>query len=309
MEENKEIIQEDIKKENVKKNITKKKIPMYVYIVGIVVVLILILIIALAVMANSDEEVPPVEQPVVEENVNDKDLTTLTENDVKKIYNESLPFISDYVGTTIYHTDKMTVSNANQSFLRAFSFSKIAFNEDNVMAPINEDGTEFCIENDCSYEALLSKEWYRFNSSLLNEKSIYYYGVSIAHGDFSEYPHYIVKYSNDMYQHEVVDFEYDDLSYHHREYVSYEISEDTLYITDKYLYITGKLDDRKTNYDVVIYKDSAKKVTIGSGKYVVADNLIDLIVPNYDRLKVTYKHGFKKAQDGHWYWVSSEQVK
>ena len=21
------------------------------------------------------------------------------------------------------------------------------------------------------------------------------------------------------------------------------------------------------------------------------------------------KHGFKKAQDGHWYWVSSEQVK
>ena len=71
MEENKEIIQEDIKKENVKKNITKKKIPMYVYIVGIVVVLILILIIALAVMANSDEEVPPVEQPVVEENVNE----------------------------------------------------------------------------------------------------------------------------------------------------------------------------------------------------------------------------------------------
>ena len=143
MEENKEIIQEDIKKEKVKKNITKKKIPMYVYIVGIVVVLIIILIIALAVMANSDEEVPPVEQPVVEENVNDKDLTTLTENDVKKIYNESLPFISDYVGTTIYHTDKMTVSNANQSFLRAFSFSKIAFNEDNVMVPINEDGTEF----------------------------------------------------------------------------------------------------------------------------------------------------------------------
>ena len=46
-----------------------------------------------------------------------------------------------------------------------------------------------------------------------------------------------------------------------------------------------------------------------SGLIASADNLIDLIVPNYDRLKVTYKHGFKKAQDGHWYWVSSEQVK
>ena len=80
-------------------------------------------------------------------------------------------------------------------------------------------------------------------------------------------------------------------------------------LTDKYLYITGKLDDRKANYDVIIYGDSAKKVTVGTGKYVVADNLVDLIIPNYDRKKVTYKHGFKKAQDGHWYWVSSEQVK
>ena len=307
MEENKEI-----KVEETNKVVEKKKIPMYVYIVGIVAVLLIVLIIALVVMANSEEEVPPVtEPPKVEENINDKDMTELTVADVKKIYGESLPYLDTYVGTTIYHTSKITVSNANPAFLRTYLFSKINFNEDNVLAPLNEDGTEFCIENDCSFGNLLSKGWYRFDATLLQEKSNYYYGTSISHGDFSEHPNYIVKYKDNMYHHEVIDFDFDDLSYHYREYVDYELSEDTLYVTDKYLYITGKLDDRKANYDVIIYGDSAKKVTVGTGKYVVADNLIDSIVSNYNvgRKKATYKHGFKKAQDGHWYWVSTEPVK
>ena len=108
MEENKEI-----KVEETKKVVEKKKIPMYVYIVGIVAVLLIVLIIALVVMANSEEEVPPVtEPPKVEENINDKDMTELTVADVKKIYGESLPYLDTYVGTTIYHTNKMTVSNA-----------------------------------------------------------------------------------------------------------------------------------------------------------------------------------------------------
>jgi hypothetical protein len=311
MEENKEIKVEEQKEisKDVKKDTNKKGIPMYVYVVGIVVVLLVILIIALVVMANGEEEVPVVDTPVVEENINDKDIKSLTLEDVKKIYNESLPYLSNYVGTTLYHTDKMTITNANTAFLRAFAFTKIEFNDDNVLVPVNEDGSEFCIENDCTPGALLNKGWYRFNANLLNEKSTYYYGASIVHGNFSEYPDYIVKYNNDIYQHEVVDFEYDGLSYHYREYDDYEIGEDTLYIMDKYLYITGKLDDRKTNYNVVIYGDSAKKVTVGTGTYVVADNLVDLIVPNYDRKKVSYKHAFKKAQDGHWYWISTEQVK
>lgn len=307
MEENKEILNDEIKRE-IKKEQPKKKIPMYVFVIGIVAVLLIVLIVSLIVMANGEEEVPFEEPPKVEENIKDKDLTTLTVEDVKKIYNESLPYLTNYVGTTIYQTNKVTVSNADLSFLRAFAFSKISFNTNNVLVPINEDGSEFCIENDCSYEALLNKGWYRFNASLLSDMSNYYYGSSIMNGDFSEHPDYIVKYKDDMYQHEVKDFEYSELSYHYSEYVDYEVSEDTLYILDKYLYVTGKLDDRKTNYNVVIYGDSTKKQTVGTGTYVVAENLADLIVPNYDRKKVNYRHGFKKAQDGHWYWISTEQV-
>ena len=64
---------------------------------------------------------------------------------------------------------------------------------------LNEDGTEFCIENDCSFGNLLRKGWYRFDATLLQEKSNYYYGIPISHGDFSEHPNYIVKYKDNMY--------------------------------------------------------------------------------------------------------------
>lgn len=58
---------------------------------------------------------------------------------------------------------------------------------------------------------------------------------------------------------------------------------------------------------VVIYGYFYKKILLSTGKYVV-DNLIIIIVSNYDR-NIVYRLGFKKAQDSHWYLVSSEPVK
>ena len=54
--------------------------------------------------------------------------------------------------------------------------------------------------------------------------------------------------------------------------------------------------------------DSAKKKSLGKGTYLEADNLVDFIVPNYDRKKSNYKHTFKKSSEGNWYWVSSEPI-
>ena len=123
MEENNEIKKEE------KNNIHKKKIPIYLYIIGIVVVLILILIISLVVVSSKAKEEVETPPPKVEEPVTPPSISNLTEEDAKKIYQETLPFIKNYVGASIHHIDKMTVSNANTNFLRSFAFSKIEFPE------------------------------------------------------------------------------------------------------------------------------------------------------------------------------------
>ncbi len=322
-EVDKEVKEEPIESENVSKDIdnnefkfeirktdTNKKIniPMYVYIVGGVVLVLIVFIVALAVMAGSDEEVP-VDPPKVEENVGDKDVNQFTESDVKKIYNEALPFVDEeVVGTSTYYVDKITVSNADSSYLRAFAFKNIQFKEGDINPVTNEDGTQVCADEGCTFDSMLKQGWYTFNSSLLQEKAKYLYGVEIENGVFSENIGSYTTYNNGIYTHgtgggSTV------LSHHYREFVSYEIDGDTLYVTDKYLYIYGTPDSRGDNYLITIYGDSAKKTKLGSGTYLVADNLVEFIVPTYDRKKVTYKHAFKKAADGHWYWISSEPVK
>lgn len=306
MEENKEI-KEEVKVKDTKKEPVKKSIPMYVYVIGIVVVLILILIISLAVVANSDDEVP-VEEPTTEEKVEEKDPSKLTDKDAKKIFEEALPYIEDYEGTTIYHNDKMMAGNANTEFLRAFAYSKIEFKEGDLTPYKNVDGTDMCGENGCTHQELLNKGWYTFSPTLLQEKSMYYYGAEVVNGKFVDRQDAVIEYKENMYSRSVLSTS-TALSHHYREYVSFEVVEDTLYITDKYLYIYGVVDSKKDNYLITLYGDSAKKNRIGGGTYLIADNLVDLIVPNYERKKVTYKHAFKKASDGHWYWISTVQVK
>lgn len=302
MEENKEIKKEEVKKDN------KKKIPMYVYIVGIVVVLLLILIISLVVMVNSGDDEVVEEPPKVEEPVTPPSINSLTETDAKKIYEETLPFIKNYVGASIHHIDRMTVINTNTNFLRSFAFTKIKFKEGDLLPYINDDGTLKCVGETCTLTALLNDGWYRFSPTLLQEQAKYYYGTEIPNGDFSDEIIANVMYIDDMYARSIASNERI-LSYHHNEYVSYEVVGDTLFVTDKYLYIYGELDERKENFNVTVYGDSSKKTKIGSGVYLDAGNLIEFIIPTYERKKVSYKHEFKQAADGHWYWISSEQVK
>ena len=302
MEENKEIKKEE------KSNIHKKKIPIYLYIIGIVVVLLLILIISLVVVSSKAKEEVETPPPKVEEPITPPSISNLTEEDAKKIYQETLPFIKNYVGASIHHIDKMTVSNANTNFLRSFAFSKIDFKEGDLQPYINDDGTPKCIGDTCTLTALLNDGWYRFSPTLLQEKAMYYYGSEIDNGDFSDEINANVMYVDNMYSRSIASTE-KILSHHYTEYVSYEVSGDLLFVTDKYLYIHGKLDERKEHYLITIYGDSSMKTTIGSGKYIDASNLVDFIVQTYERKKVTYKHAFKQAIDGHWYWISSEQVK
>ena len=280
-------------------------------IIGIVVVLGLILIIAVGSLGSGSDEDVSVDDPKTEEKVDDKkDSKEFDDEDAKKIYEGALPFVNaETPGINIYHLDKMTVANANVNYLRAYAFSKIKFQDGDLKPITNQDGTTSCSGDACTTKDLLKQGKYSFNASLLQDKAKYLYGTEIANGEFSEKLGVITTYKDGIYIRDINDNKSNELSYHYREYSSFEKDGDTLYVTDKYLYICGSLDSRGDNYFVTIYGDSAKKKTIGTGTYLVADNLVEFIVPTYDRKKVSYKHEFKKASDGHWYWVSTELVK
>lgn len=102
---------------------------------------------------------------------------------------------------------------------------------------------------------------------------------------------------------------------------------DTIYIYDKFVRTTGLSVD-PNEPDVGVYATSDKKIVID--EKITQDDLIE-IVKKYDQLDsggetpenyellglkdkyddqiLTYKHTFKKSDDGTYYWVSSEPIK
>ena len=310
IEEIKEVTEENEKVVEEKKSFKLPKLPLYAYVVIGVVVCIFVLIIALVVASSGSDEVP--ETPVKQEEVVE-DGKELTDASVKKIYEDGIPFVGHYVNeTNTYSVEKVTFDNADKGYLRAFAFKKTEFKEDDVSPILNEDGTpvlEFCDEecDDWTYEDLVNSEVFMFKADALQESAKKLYGREIPHGDFNVFLEAGGTYKDGMYEY-ICQGGVNYLSYHFREYVSFELVEDSLYVYDKYLYIYGELDSRHEHYNVSVYADSAKKKLLGKGTYLEADNLVDFIVPTYERKKANYKHEFKKDKDGHWYWVSSEPV-
>ena len=311
VEEVKEVTEEKEKVVEEKKSFKLPKLPLYVYVVIGVVVSIFVLIIALVVASSGSEEVP--ETPVKQEEVIE-DGKELTDASVKKIYEEALPFVGHYVyEMNTYGTEKITFDNADKGYLRAFAFQNIDFKEEDVSPILDEAGNpvlEFCDEDcgDWTYEDLVNSAGFMFNADVLQESAKKLYGREIAHGNFNVYLEAGGTYKDGQYEY-ICQGGSDHLSHHYREYVSFQLGEDTLYVYDKYLYIYGELDSRHEHYNVEVYADSAKKKLLGKATYLEADNLVDFIVPTYERKKANYRHEFKKAEDGHWYWISSEPLK
>lgn len=88
-----------------------------------------------------------------------------------------------------------------------------------------------------------------------------------------------------------------------------EKEEEYIYIYDKYIYIDS------TNYDigyndskVHIYTTSDKTNDIGTENERIwsSDTAIDNIYQKYENQLKTFKHTFKKSENGSYYWLSSE---
>lgn len=288
----------------------KLVIPIQVYVVGCIGILLISIIVGMVIAKNNKEkEETPKETTKVEEKV-ETNKDEFTDSDAKKIYEDKLPFVGHYVmQENLYTTNKVTFDNANKAYLRAFAFSKIKFSDGQISTYINADGTKMCETEEigCDFDSLLNNGWYVFDQSLLQESAKKLYGRDISNGDFYEYLEAGATYKDGKYYHNQgggSNF----LSHHYREYVSFELKKDTLYVNDKYLYIYGELDSRKENYLVTIYGDSTKKNEIGTSTYMESDNLVEFIVPTYERKKSNYQHVFKKDSSGNWYWVSSEPI-
>lgn len=303
-----------INNENINNETEEKEklvIPIQVYVVVCIGILLISIIVGM-VIAKDNKEKPEESNnnTKVEEKVPETDKNKFSDKDAKKIYETKLPFVGHYVmQENLYTTSKVTYENANKSYLRAFAFQNIKFSEGQISSYVNEDGTLMCETDEigCDFDSLLSEGWYVFDQALLQESAKKLYGREISNGDFKEYLESGATYKDGKYYHNQgggSNF----LSHHYREYVSFELKDDTLYINDKYLYIYGELDARNEHYLVTIYGDSAKKNKIGTATYLDADNLVDFIVPTYERKKSNYQHVFKKDEKGNWYWVSSEPI-
>ena len=296
----------DVEREEPVEKKSLPKLPMYFYIIAGVVVAILVLIIALVVVANGDEETP--KDSTNTQETAGKDDGKFNDASAKKIYESKLPFVGHYVNeTNTYNVGKVTFETIDASYLRAFAYLNIDFKDGDLKAYNDQGIIENCEDESCKHDALLKSGLYSFDAQLLQDSAKKIYGKEIVNGDFNEYLTTGATYKDNVYYHNAKS-ESNYLSYHHREYVSYELVENTLYVYDKYLYIYGELDSKSDNYNIVVYADSAKKRSLGKGTYLEADNLVDFIVPNYDRKKSNYKHTFEKSSDRNWYWVSSEPV-
>ncbi len=258
---------------------------------------------------NNDVNKEP-EEPVQEE-------SGITEDLIKEIYEKKLPVINDYAfQTSVYTTEKVTVENANLKYLRAFAFNNIEFKERDLLPFINEDGSEMCDEyTPCDFKSLLSEGWYRFDAKLLQEQAKKLYGREIENGEFYESIASGAQYLDGYYVHSQGGGT-NAYAGSYRNYVSYEIIDDILYITDEYLYVRGeyKLDENANEIVIVIvYTDSELKNALGTEKYVEKSNEKDSIrnqvINDYGSKALKYKHAFKQNTDGTWYWISTEPVK
>ena len=250
------------------------------------------------------------EEPIQEE-------SGITEELIKEIYKKKLPVISDYAfQTSVYTTEMVTVENANLEYLRAFAFNNIEFKEGDLLPFINEDGSEMCSEVvSCDFDSLLEDGWYRFDAKLLQEQAKKLYGQEIKNGEFYESVASGAQYVNGYYVHSHGGGT-DAYAGSYRNYLSYEIIDDILYVTDEYLYARGeyKLDENDNEIVIlIVYTDSELKNALGTEKYVenmnVEDSILKQVIKDYGSKALKYKHAFKQNADGTWYWISTEPVK
>lgn len=266
----------------------------------------LALIVLLAAMALSAfggykyYEYRNVEQEDIEEI--EEENKNLTEKEVKDIYDKKLPIMEWYGETpNIYQSSKKDINNMDLSYLRAFLYTKIEFNEDNIYPYENEDSTSFEVTG---WEEMYQEGWFIFYPDVLQEQAKIYLGQEIENGDFAEHVGSGATFQNGKYYHSMGGAS-SIIPSHLREFISSEQKDDTLTIKDKY--IVYYYDTSSFTYTVYNTSEQTTPVATFTLQQEMTDEEVkNHILSTYEVYLKEYTHTFKKDNNDNWYWVSTE---
>lgn len=245
------------------------------------------------------------------DNNEDKNKVTITEDDVKKIYSLRVPILEKNMdGVNAYQNKKVDVNTLDENLLRGFAFWNIDFKDGDISSFINEDGTLMC-EDLCSFDDLWGEGWFIFDAGLLQASAKELYGQEIKNGDFNDSIGSGATFENGKYHHSAGGGTIVSVKYY-REFVSYEVTDDALIVTDSFIKFVVTPNDNTEDYTIKVYTDSnnSKLLDTKNSQYDAYDKEFDTIIENnYKDDMIEYKHIFKKDDTGNWYWVSTEPVK
>lgn len=224
------------------------------------------------------------EDPIIELSVEDEIVKTL--------YDYIPQYGVNLIIKNAYQSKKTTIADIDNEVLLSFAFRKVTIPDE---AKELMEGTT------------LPGGWYKFDASYIQNEAIKLFGQEIPNQTFSVGAGSGCKYEDDGRYYYTSGGGSGSGSNSYRKILKAYKQGDYIYIEDKYMYyvgiggIVGMPDAGCYLYDT---SDKANLIAKADTLEELGENLIEKY---YDQMK-TYKHTFAKAEDGSYYWVSTEPI-
>ena len=217
---------------------------------------------------------------------------------ITKLYKYIPALDSDLIEKNAYQSTKITMNNLTSDYLLKNAFKNLEL-KDSDKKTFDSSTTDV-------------SDMYRFDASLLQSKVKEMYGTNIDNQDFRISASEQCGYENGEYVYSVGGASSEDIRNIRKIQKAYS-DDESLYIEDSYLCLKIVDNDDSSYAKLFISSDS-------SNSLFDLDNLNELYSMNNDKLSsyicnkygssmASYKHTFKKASDGSYYWYSTEPVK
>lgn len=226
------------------------------------------------------------EDPIIELSVEDEIVKTL--------YDYIPQYGVNLIIKNAYQSKKTTVDDIDNEVLLSFVFRR-------VENTISEDEVEIVEGN------TFKGSWYKFSSSIIQNEAIKVFGKELPNQTFKVGAGSTCKYEDDGRYFYTYGGGSGSGSNGYRKMIKAYKQGDYLYIEDKYIYyvgIGGVVGMPDAGYYLYDTSDKANLIAKADTLEELGENIIEKY---YDQMK-TYKHTFAKAEDGSYYWVSTEPI-
>lgn len=224
------------------------------------------------------------EDPIIELSVEDEIVKTL--------YDYIPQYSVNLIIKNAYQSKKTTIDDIDNEVLLSFIFRR-------VENTISEDEVEIVEGN------TFKGSWYKFSSSIIQNEAIKVFGKELPNQTFKIGAGSGCQYEDDGRYYYTYGGGSGQGSSNYRKIEKAYKQGNYIYIEDRYLYYVGIGNDIPEAgsylYDTSDQANLIIKVDTIDG---LGNNIIEKY---YDQMK-TYKHTFAKAEDGSYYWVSTEPI-